>query len=138
MKVNTTQLLNDLCQAKDIKAFLAEKDGEFLSVSLCELLNELAARYDMSVAEVARRSGQGEYVYKVFQGKRNPSRDILFAVAVGMGLTLAETQMLLRVAKLAAPDPRDKRDSVMIYAINEKLGVDALNELLYELQEKTL
>ena len=138
MSIDTTQLLNRLDQAEDIRAFLVEYEKEFHAVSFSELLRELSVEKDISVAEVARRSGQGDYVYKVFQGLRKPSRDIVVAIAVGMSLRLNETQLLLRVAKLATLDPRDKRDSILLYGLKEKLDVNKLNDLLYDLQEKTL
>lgn len=137
MQINTTQLLHNLCQAEDIKEFLSAYEQEFLTLSLPELLRELAAEKRLSVAAIVKRSGQGDYVYKVFQGERKPSRDIVLAMAVGMTLTVNEAQLLLRVAKQAALDPRDKRDSVIIYALKETLPMEKLNDLLYELGEKT-
>ena len=137
MQINTTQLLHKLCQAEDIKEFLSAYEQEFLTLSLPELLRELAAEKRLSVAAIVKRSGQGDYVYKVFQGERKPSRDIVLAMAVGMALTVNEAQLLLRVAKQAALDPRDKRDSVIIYALKETLPMEKLNDLLYELGEKT-
>ena len=138
MNINTAELLNKICDTDDIKGFLNEYEQEFMNVTLSELLNELAGRSDMSVAAISRRSGQGDYVYKVFHGERKPSRDIILAIAVGMNLCLNEAQLLLRVAKMASLDPRDKRDSVIIYGIKERLAIEKLNDLLYELDEKTL
>jgi len=136
--MDTTQLLNKLYEAQDIQAFLCEHEREFYAVTLSEMLQQLLAQKNATVAQVADASGQGEYVYKVFQGKRKPSRDIVIAIAIGMQLSCDETQLLLRIAKLARLDPRDKRDSVLIYGLKETLGVDKLNELLYEMQEVTL
>ncbi len=138
MNIDTKELLNNLCMAEDIKAFIEDYGEEFLNISFPELLNQMSVQKGMNVAEVAKKSRQGDYVYKVFRGERTPSRDIVLAISVGMGLSLKETQLLLRVAKMAALDPRDKRDSILIYGLKEKLGVDRLNDLLYEIKEKTL
>ncbi|MEA4896787.1 MAG: hypothetical protein VB067_11785 [Christensenellaceae bacterium] len=78
------------------------------------------------------------YVYKVFAGKRKASRDILLAIALGMGLTLAEAQLLLRIAQTAQLDPRNRRDSVIIYALDRALTAEKANEVLYDVKEATL
>lgn len=137
MNISTTELLNRLTQTNDINTFVDEYEKEFMTLSGTELLNELLADKKLSLAEVVKRSGQSDYVYKVFRGERKPSRDILIAIAVGMGLSVDETQLLLRVSKLAALDPRDKRDSVIIYGLKEELEIVKINDLLYELGEPT-
>ena len=62
----------------------------------------------------------------------------MIAIAVGMELEINQTQFLLRLSKLAALDPRDKRDSIIIYSLKEKQGIEQLNDLLFELGEATL
>lgn len=138
MNLSTTELLNRLTQASDINTFIGEYENEFLEMSCAEFLNEMLVCKSMNLADVVKRSGQSDYVYKVFRGERKPSRDILIAIAVGMGLSIDETQLLLRISKLAALDPRDKRDSVILYGLKEKMGYVKINDLLYELKEPTL
>jgi len=89
-------------------------------------------------ADVAQRFGQGDYVYKVFQGTRKASRDILLAIAIGMSLTVSETQMLLRIAQAAQLDPRNRRDSVMIYALNNNTTIESTNDILFDIDGNTL
>jgi hypothetical protein len=101
-----------------------------------EYLDSLVARKSIKISEVAERSGQGDYVYKVFQGSRKASRDILLAIAFGMSLTLDETQTLLRVAGNAQLDPRSRRDSVIIYGLCKKMKITEVCEILYELKER--
>ena len=138
MSISTTELLNQLTKADDVKQFIDKYKSEFLALTCTEFLNELLVKNDLSLSAVVKRSGQSDYVYKVFRGERKPSRDIMISIAVGMCLTLNEAQLLLRIAKLAALDPRDKRDSVIIYGINERLDAAEINDLLYELNEATL
>ena len=138
MSLDTEQLLHKLSQTTDIKQFIAEHEADFLDLSGTQLLNRLCSRKRMSVAAVAMASGQGEYVYKVFRGERRPSRDVMVSIAVGMGATMDEAQLLLRVSKLAMLDPKDRRDSVILYALKQGLAVQQLNELLYDVGENTL
>ena len=120
MSLNTTQLLNKLSNAKDIKAFIIEYEQEFRNITWQEFLSNIIGEKKISSSDVAKRSGQGAYVYKVIRGERKPSRDVCIAMSIGMGLTLDETQLLLRVFKWAVLDPRDRRDYIIMYSLKEK------------------
>ena len=138
MNIETQELLNRLETEDDIALFFKENEGEFLTIDLRELLNELVAHTELNQSDIVRKSGQGDYVYKVFNGDRKPSRDILIGIAIGMNLTFKETQFVLRIAKQAALDPRDKRDSILIYSINTGLEYPKVNDLLSEMNEKSI
>jgi len=138
MSLNTTQLLNKLSSATDIKAFISEYEQEFRNITWQEFLNDLISEKKISPADVAKRSGQGEYVYKVIRGERKPSRDVCIAVSIGMGLSLDESQLLLRVFKWAILDQRDKRDSIIMYSLKEKHTIEQANDLLYDMEQQTL
>lgn len=138
MNIETQELLNRLETEDDIALFFKENEGEFLTIDLRELLNELVAHKELKLSDIVRKSGQGDYVYKVFNGDRKPSRDILIGIAIGMNLTFKETQFVLRIAKQAALDPRDKRDSIFIYSINTGLEYPKVNDLLSEMNEKSI
>lgn len=138
MNISTTELLNRLKKSDDLAKFIEDNKNEFSELSCTELLNEMLVDKKTSLAKVAKASGQGDYVYKVFQGKRKPSRDIVIAISIGMELSIDETQFLLRISKLAALDPRDKRDSAILYGLKEQLDINRINDLLFELNEATL
>lgn len=138
MSVDTGELLNKISKAKDIHQFISDYETEFMEMQPLDFLNDVLVLKNMSVADISKKSGQGEYVYKVFRGERKASRDVMIAIAVGMELEINQAQFLLRLSKLAALDPRDKRDSVIIYSLKEKHGIEQLNDLLFELGESTL
>lgn len=138
MNVETKELLNRLVNETDINAFFSENEGEFISLDFKSFINDVLAQKDLKLADVVRKSGQGEYVYKVFNGVRKPSRNIVIGIAIGMGLTLNETQFLLRLSKQAALDPRDKRDSVLIFGIKSGYDFDAMTSLLKEMNQELL
>lgn len=138
MNIDTKELLHRLTTSNDIKGFIDNNENEFINIKYTDFLNSVLAQKDISIASVAKKSGQGDYVYKVLNGERKPSRDVLISIAFGMQLSLDETQLLLRISKNAMLDPRDKRDSIIIYAINEQFPADKLNELLFEMKFSTL
>ena len=138
MKIDTNELLNKLTQSTDIESFFNEYNSEFITLKPIDYLCELLKEKDISITQIANRSGQGEYVYKVFKGERKPSRDVVISISIGMGLTVEETQLLLRISKLAILDPRDRRDSVILYSLKESHDINQINDLLYEMKEQTL
>ena len=138
MQKSTQELMHRLKEVDDIKAFFDENELELTKETVQGYLGGLLMVKNLKTAEVAQLSGQGDYVYKVFQGKRKASRDILLAISIGMNLTCPETQMLLRIAQTAQLDPRNRRDSVIIYSLNNGIPIESVNDLLFDNNEITL
>ena len=138
MNIETKELLNKLVKENDINTFFSKNEGEFLTMDFKSFINDLLAQKELRLADVVRDPGQGEYVYKVFNGTRKPSRNIIIGISIGMKLTSNETQFLLRLAKQALMDPRDRRDSVLIFAIKEKYDIIQTNNLLIEMNQDLL
>lgn len=132
MQTITQKLLEGLKNADDIKTFLDLHEQEFLSQTLTDYLNELMTDKNITVAKIAKNSGIGEYIYKIFSGERRATRDVLVSVAFGMKLSIEETQLLLRIAKFAVLDSRERRDSVIIYALSHDMTVFECDDLLNE------
>lgn len=132
MKIDTKELINKITPDSNIEMFFEQYSDEIREVTIKELLDSYLFKKEIRIADVAEKSGHGEYVYKVFNGSRIASRDILIAIAIGLSLELEECQLLLRVAKYAVLDPRDKKDSICIFAVKSKYTIERLNDLLYE------
>ena len=133
---DTDELFVELREDNDIKNYLRRNRAEFVQ-PLSEYLANLLAQKQLSKQAVIERSGvQREYAYHIFSGlKKNPSRPKILALAFAMGLTLEETQYLLRYAKQSPLYPRNPWDSIIISAIDQRLSVLQTNELLNQLGE---
>lgn len=138
MKKSTEELLNLIQKASDIEYYIKENESEMLNISLDVYLSKLLEEKNLKIADVMAKSEQGDYIYKVFKNQRKASRDILISIAIGMGLDINQAQKLLRISKNARLDPREKRDSVIIYAITNNISVCELNDILYDIGERTL
>ena len=138
MQKSTQELLHHLKVVDDINKYLDENTQEFIAETPQSYLSGLLSIKGLKAADAARLSGQGDYVYKVFRGERKASRDILLAISIGMGLATHEAQLLLRIAGSAQLDPRNRKDSVLIYALNNALTIEKTNEILYDIEEMTL
>ena len=89
--------------------------------------------------DLARRSGISEvYLHQVFAGRRNPSRDRLLCICVGLGITLDEIQRMLTQGSYAQLYPRTRRDAIISYGVVHQLPLGEVNDKLFAEQEKTL
>lgn len=138
LKKSTEELLSLIQKASDIEYYIKENESEMLSLSLDVYLSKLLEEKNLKIADVMAKSEQGDYIYKVFKNQRKASRDILISIAIGMELDINQAQKLLRISKNARLDPREKRDSVIIYAITNNISVCELNDILYDIGERTL
>ena len=140
MQKTTGELMDALLSKPDVAQYLEENRGELASGSLAELLNRLLQAHGLQKAQVVAASLlERSYGYHLFNGARaNPSRDVLLSLALAMGLTLDETQQLLRRAGQAMLYPRVRRDSVIIRAAADGCTVMECNERLEALGETPL
>lgn len=138
MKASTQILLEKLKSASDITEYLEQNKYELLDETVGGYLSGLIEERGLKISDVADASLRGEYVYKVFRDERKASREVLLSIAIGMKLTLAETQLLLRIARCAPLDPRNRFDSVLLFVLEKGLSVDDANETLAAIGEAIL
>lgn len=138
-KKNTDNLQQELMEASDLTQFLAKNKDHFVNASLSELLNQLFEKKNISKATLAKQSGMSEiYLYQIFAGRRNPSRNRLLCLCYGLNATIDETQELLRLCKMAQLYPKLKRDSIIYYGLQHGIGLYEINDRLFDEDEETL
>ena len=140
MNKTTDELNNELKEADDIRRFIAKNEDELITKKISAFLNEIIERKKLKRAQVIEAANlHKSYGYELFSGKKEmPSRDVMLRLAIAMGLDLDETQKLLKYSELPPLYARNSRDSVIIYAINNKKNVMNCNLLLEELGHKSL
>lgn len=138
MKKKTEDLIHEILSEEDISQYLESNSGEFLDTPVHVCLKEFLASAGMKVSQVADRSCKGEYIYQVFRGTKKPGRDVLLCIALAMELSLDETVHLLRIARMPLLDARNRRDSILMFAVKRKLAVPDTNDILYEFGEPCL
>lgn len=140
MKDKTTDDLSQaLMEEPSIDSYLRENRPFFAGQSIGELLGAYYERTDLSKAALARKAGMSEvYLHQVFAGRRNPSRDRLICLCVGLEVSLEEAQQLLKLASYAPLYPRLKRDAIISYGIVHRMALGEINDKLFTENEKTL
>ena len=140
MEKDTEELNHELREAKDAEEFLTENQENFREYALREYLELLMKEKNLSKAEIIVKSQLEQvYAYHIFAGrKKKPSRNKILSIALAMKLNLKETQRLLYYAGSEELYPKNSRDSVIIYAINNQMNVADTNALLQNLSVKPL
>ena len=135
----TDDLSQALMSEPDLDSYLRENQPFFAGQSIAELLALYHERTNLSKAALARKAGMSEvYLHQVFAGRRNPSRDRLLCLCVGLETSLEEAQRLLKLASYAPLYPRLKRDAIISYGIVHHMALGEINDKLFAENEKTL
>ncbi len=129
----TAELNHEIRVANDIEDFLTKNAGQLLECRLPEHLNRLLEQKGKRKADVVRGSllDRG-YGYQIFAGEKTPSRDKLIALAFGLRLSAEETQKMLKLSGNRELYPRDKRDALILFAIQHGKDINDANERLID------
>lgn len=121
MASTTNTLLQKLVNGKSLQKVLDSDAESFAEVPLTKYLQELCEERDVVPEQVIKKAQiDRTYGHQIFNGTRNPSRDKLIQLAVGFGLSLDETQMLLKKAGKSVLYSKIKSDA----AKAQKVAVD--------------
>ena len=136
---STDNLIGELMSRPSFEAYLHANEPFFSEKGVAELLAQLYETKELTKAELARRACISEvYLHQVFAGRRNPSRDRLLCICIGLGITLEETQRMLTQGAYALLYPCIKRDAIISYGLVHQLSLGEINDKLFAEQEKTL
>ena len=139
MVKDTSKIVEELNLCPDFKTFYGENKEYMVTDTLSTLLNRLMQEKGLRKSQVIRDAELSEvYAYQIFSGLRVPERRKLLCLAVGMRLTLEETQALLKCAGYSPLYVKLAFDSVVLYGICKSLSVIEINELLFEYNLETL
>ena len=132
---DTAQLEHELSEADDVKKFLDDNAENLRKFTLAEYLKHLLDEKNLSKAQVIRDSElDATYAHHIFGGRKNPSREKIFSLALAMKLSTKETDYLLYYAGHEKLYVRNDRDAVISFALENHKTVLQTNELLEELK----
>lgn len=140
MNKSTDNLLEELKSFADFSEFYRENESSFAEVSLSDYLKNTIEEKHLNKSDIIAKSEMSEvYVYQIISGiKANPKREKVLCIAFGMGLTLQETQEMLKKTGYATLYAKKPFDSIIIYALVKRFSVVQVNELLFEYGQETL
>lgn len=136
---STDDLSQELMSQSNLDTYIKDNQAHFSDRGVAELLTELYEKKDISKSALARQASISEvYLHQVFSGRRNPSRDRLLCICVGLAASLEETQRLLKLAGYAQLYPRIKREAIISHGLIYQTPLNEINDKLFQENEKTL
>ena len=139
MGISTDVANDNIKKAATFKDFLINNQKNMISVTLSEYLMQLLKQKKLKRAHVIQDSGlEKAYVYQIFKGEKNPSRDKLIALAFGLHLNIEETQRMLKLGGCSELYARTKRDALILFCIFRKKSIYATDAALYKWDLATL
>lgn len=132
---DTEKLMELLKKSGSIDAYLQENKDFLLDCDIKEYLNVLIKEKHMTKTEVFEKACIKKFVGFGFLNKdnpRKPSRNNILAMLIVMNCNLDETQTALKIAKYAPLYPKDERDSIIIFGIENSYSINDIEQDLYE------
>lgn len=128
---DTEELENELAESKNFEDFFNANEENFQDFTLAQYLSYLLVEKNLLKNEIVKKSELGDYAYHIFAGrKKSPAREKILSLALAMELSVKEAQYLLYYAGLEKLYIRNEWDSIIMFALENKLSVRSANELL--------
>lgn len=140
-KTVETKRLFEMAEAspKVLKKMLLEDRSFPQALSLQDFLRKMLTEHGGSIAEVVRISLLSKtFVYQIFSGARNPSRDMLLRVGLAMSLSIDEMQHMLTIGRQGSLYPKIRRDAAILCCMAQKMDLAETNEFLESISERPL
>lgn len=133
------KLLTSIKNASELKQYTDTLSNARLFITFPEYISEQMRLHHMTASQLIADAGlQRNYGYQILDGRRNPSRDKVIALCLALSLNLSDAGRALTLSKNGQLYSKNKRDSILIFALEKKLSVMDANELLQEMGEPLL
>ena len=133
----TEDLLTQLLEAPDPQTFV--ESNRITYRTLPQYLDDMLDEKDLRRADVVRAAGLNEtFGYQIFVGQRKPSRNKVLQIAFAMRCTLREANRMLQAAGASALYCKDRRDAIIIFALDKGYTLQEADEALFEFGEDTI
>lgn len=136
----TDDLLEQLkLQNISYEDYLSENEDSFVVKDLTAFWKKTIKKSKMSKIDIINGADMGyTYFYNIIGGKSIPARDTIVKIYISMGLDIDDCQTALKLYNWAYLYPKNKRDSILIYALTHKLSLYEVEDMLVSQGEKGL
>ena len=116
--IPTKKFLDNLFSATDLESFIKNNTDAMKIPEFHAYVSELCKSLGQVPEQIIKLSGiERTYGHQLFNGTRNPSRDKVIQLALGLRLGVDDTQKLLIIAQKNTLYPKFKRDAIILHCI---------------------
>ena len=131
-KLSTNELENRIKKAKDT-AQLKRILSELPDLTFSTRMEQLCRQHEVTFSQVQVASGITKSLfYAMINGTRSAKKGHIIKIAFAMGLTLEETNELLKLLQLKELYAKNKEDAIVIFGLKNGLEITQIEELLEE------
>ena len=140
VRKKTDELLEELkSKSIDIQDYIDSNEESFIEINLRNLWEEFLEKCQKNKSDIINNADISYiYFYEILQGKKVPTKDKIIRLILAMELSNEDCQKALKYCNHSQLYPRFKRDSLIIYAIQNKFSIYELQELLNKNGEQEL
>ncbi len=139
MEDKTSTLKKELT-SRSLDSYIKSHDFDtYKSLSFSTTLQSILADKSLKPRDLIKKSSLTKsYVYAILNGTKRPSRDKIIVIALSINSTLEECNELLKSSEYRNLHPKSKRESIIIYSLNNNKDLIDTNIKLEEYGEKLL
>ena len=141
MNLKRTEDLLEQLKLKNINydEFLENNKDSFVEKDLSSFWAQALSMCNMKNVDIINKADMGyTFFYDIISGRKIPSRDTIARMFIAMKLDLDSCQAALKLYNWAGLYSKDKRDSIIIYALTHGLTLSQTEALLSQHTEKGL
>lgn len=140
MQKKTSDLLKELtAENADISEYIASNPDSFINGNIKDYWEGIIDKSGLTKSSIINKSDFSYcYFYDIINGRKIPGKDKIVRLILAMKLSLDDCQDALRISGKSALYPKIKRDSILIFALNNSLSIYETNDLLTKYGEEQL
>lgn len=124
-------IINFVENEQQLKEYLTKTISESVNIDFTNYLEKLIEKKNLSKANLIKAAGlDRNYGYQILSGKKNASRDKILRLCIAGNLTLEETNRLLSLGSYPRLYSKDRRDSIITFALNKCMSTIDVDLLL--------
>jgi len=129
--IKTDELEKIIRESANLQDFTDQIHTTSNTKTVPDYLHELLTNKEITSQQIIQQINFSKsYYYKVLNGEKNPSRDILLQLAILLNCTIEETTKLLKYGKFAPLYVKDHRDAIIYFGLSKGLTLIEINHLL--------
>ncbi len=131
MPKSTEELENELKTVQTTEELMDWLDENKKKESFSIYLRQLCHQHETELSKLANEVALSKSrIYALANGSKNPKRDTVIKLAIGIGATVEETDKLLKLAGHKELYAKSEVDAIILYGIQNHMDMGEIEELI--------